>query len=235
MFDYVAERKTLIIVCDEKTEQYANFLRQLISAKDDTEEKVVGTKDGTVDAGVYLEKEYSANKFDMSIEQYVLFIGNNKTSNSESSSMKTKFNEHGMKYGWLGKRGFLSVDDKTLSEDEYDDFFAFATNYQNELERIDSARRKDSSNKTEVDGDDSSKTEKFASGVINGVATTAVAVGTLVSHPVMRVAGIAAYGVGSGLDRTRAANKIKKQRKDQQYRVLILKFYADALSSFLEG
>ena len=50
--------KKLIIVCDNKTEEYANLLRQLISSKDDTENEVVGIEDGTVGVVVWLEKEY---------------------------------------------------------------------------------------------------------------------------------------------------------------------------------
>lgn len=44
--------KKLIIVCDEKTEPYANYLRQLISTNDDKDGEVVGIEDGTVEAAV---------------------------------------------------------------------------------------------------------------------------------------------------------------------------------------
>lgn len=234
MFGITDDIKSLVIVCDEKTEPYANYLRQLISANDDTEDKVIGTVDGSVDASVYLEKEYLDNKFDMSLKQYVLFIGNNKTSNSESTSMKNVFSEHGMKYGWLGKRGMLTVDDKALTSEEYDTFFQYATNYISELEKIDLKRRKASNKNPEYKGD-SSATEKMASGIINGVATTAVAVGSIALNPFIKVAGITAYGVGVGLDKVRITNKVKNQIKDQQFRVLVLKFYVEGLNSFLEG
>lgn len=42
----VKATKKLIIVCDEKTEQYANYLRQLISTNDDKDGEVVGIADG---------------------------------------------------------------------------------------------------------------------------------------------------------------------------------------------
>lgn len=44
----VKATKKLIIVCDEKTEQYANYLRQLISTNDDKDGEVVGIADGSV-------------------------------------------------------------------------------------------------------------------------------------------------------------------------------------------
>ena len=53
--------KNLIIVCDEKSKEYANYLSQLISMEDDTEDTTVGVKDGSVQAQVWLEKDYKAN------------------------------------------------------------------------------------------------------------------------------------------------------------------------------
>ena len=40
--------KKLIIVCEEKCRSYGDYLAQLISLDDDTEETTVGTKDGEV-------------------------------------------------------------------------------------------------------------------------------------------------------------------------------------------
>ena len=44
--------KKLIIVCEEKCRQYGDYLAQLISLEDDTEDETVGTKDGEVAAQV---------------------------------------------------------------------------------------------------------------------------------------------------------------------------------------
>ena len=109
----------LIIVCDEKTRDYANFLRQLISANDDTEGSVVGVADGSVEAAVWLDKEYLHNSATISSNEHVLFIGDNKVSKSEVSSMIPRFNQFGMKFGWLGKRGMMQVDDKLLNEENF--------------------------------------------------------------------------------------------------------------------
>ena len=70
----------LIIVCDEKTEQYANYLRQLISTNDDKDGEVKGVVDGSVEAAVWLDKEYIANKATISSSEHILFIGDNKVS-----------------------------------------------------------------------------------------------------------------------------------------------------------
>ena len=45
-------KKILIIVYNKETEKYANFLRALLTQNDDTKEKIIGVKDGTVDVVV---------------------------------------------------------------------------------------------------------------------------------------------------------------------------------------
>lgn len=40
---------------------YGDYLAQLISLEDDTEDSTVGVKDGEVAAQVWLEKDYKAN------------------------------------------------------------------------------------------------------------------------------------------------------------------------------
>ena len=50
--DAVVSMKRLIIVCEEKCRQYGDYLAQLISLEDDTEDETVGTKDGEVAAQV---------------------------------------------------------------------------------------------------------------------------------------------------------------------------------------
>ena len=99
--------RKLIIVCEEKCRTYGDYLAQLISLDDDTEETTVGTKDGEVSAQVWTEKDYNNNAAQMSSNQYVLFVGNSKLIKEKSSHMKAEFSEYGMKYGWLGKQAVL--------------------------------------------------------------------------------------------------------------------------------
>lgn len=101
--------KKLIIVCDESTMQYGNYLRQLITTNNDGEE-IVGVEDGTVDAVVWNAKQYADNSPTISATSYLLFIGKNKASKSEINTMPIKFDRFGMKYGWRGKRGVIIVD-----------------------------------------------------------------------------------------------------------------------------
>ena len=65
--------KKLVIVCEERLRSYGDFLAQLISRKDDTEENIIGVKDGSVVAQVWTEAEYEGNQAQISSEQYILF------------------------------------------------------------------------------------------------------------------------------------------------------------------
>ena len=40
-----------------------------------------------------------------------------------------------MRYGWLGKRAVMYVDNKMLKKDEYDMFLALCGNYQKKFEK----------------------------------------------------------------------------------------------------
>ena len=127
--------KKLIIVCEEKCRQYGDYLAQLISLEDDKEDETVGTKDGEVAAQVWLEKDYKANAAQLSSNQYILFIGQDKLIKEKSSHMNMEFAEFGMKYGWLGKQAVLSVE-KVVEADKYENFISYAQNYQKNVEQL---------------------------------------------------------------------------------------------------
>ena len=243
--------KKLIIVCDEKTETYANYLRQLISTNDDKDGEVVGVADGTVDAAVWLEKDYLANKAQISSNEHILFIGDSKTSKSESSSMIIKFEKYGMKYGWLGKRGMMLVDDEMMDPDQYDQFIEFCLGYETEFERIAMKRPKlkgflqkkedaeggqDSAEEimTEVQdkAEAAEKVDSDGKKKIPGVlaAAGAVVAGAVVS-PVVPAVGAAAFEISKGINKFQTHKKVK----DQQYRALSVILYIDGLNEFLEG
>lgn len=67
--------KKLIIVCEKKYRVYGDYLSQLISLRDDTENETVGVKDGEVVAQVWLEKDYNNNSATISSSQPIIFIG----------------------------------------------------------------------------------------------------------------------------------------------------------------
>lgn len=116
------ETRKLIIVSDKAREKYANYLKQLISVKDDTEGEIVGIKDNSVDVAVWTEKEYLHNKPTISSSQNIIFIGNEKLAKNECTNINIKFDKFGMKYGWLGNIGKLFVENKMLSLKDHSAF-----------------------------------------------------------------------------------------------------------------
>lgn len=124
----------LIIVCDKKRMQYAKYLMQLLGKKDDTEDSVVGTVDGSVSAAIYTEKQYADSLAKISSNTHVLFIGKSPTTKQESEYIDYKINKFGMKFGWQGKHAVMFVE-KTLKKSELDDFIKFADNYQLEFKK----------------------------------------------------------------------------------------------------
>lgn len=124
--------KSIIIICDEKRKKFGDFLAQLISMEDDTEEGTVGVKDGSVKAQVWTEKEYNCNSPTMSSGQYLLFIGNSKDLKEKREFMDVEFSEYGIKYGSLGKQAFITVEE-VVKDKDYKDFYSFAQGYAEKL------------------------------------------------------------------------------------------------------
>lgn len=204
--------KKLIIVCEEKCRQYGDYLAQLISLEDDTEDETVGTKDGEVAAQVWLEKDYKANAAQLSSNQYILFIGQDKLIKEKSSHMNMEFAEFGMKYGWLGKQAVLSVD-KVVEADKYENFISYAQNYQQNVEQLIKSKDK----------------KALKAGAAAGAAGVAKAGALAVISP---VALVPIAGIGAGVMAVKKFT-LNSKIKEQQYSCAVMKFYLDDLSKFL--
>lgn len=203
----------LIIVCDEKTSEYANYLRQLVSMKDDTSDEIVGVKDGTVEVAVWLEKDYVANMATISSKEHILFVGENKVSKKETPSMSVKFDKFGMKYGWLGKRAMMMVSDSIKDKETYEQFIEFCRGYEQKIDAMSLERVSKYEEKNE--------TEK---GVVALMKNKAATLALLVVNP-----GV--FSAVAGINML----KDRKKLRDQQYRALTAILYTDGLTEFLEG
>ncbi len=201
--------KKIIIVCEEKYRVFGDYLAQLISLEDDTEEATVGVKDGEVAAQVWLEKDYNANAAQLSSKQYILFIGHNKLIKEKSSHMTDVFSKYGMRYGWLGRQAFLTVD-KVITAKEYEDFLSFGLSYQANLEKLIEKKK------------EKTKTQKGveAGAKIAGIVAIAALGGALAITP---ITGISLF----------KELKLNKKLKQQQYSCAVMKFYLDSLGEFL--
>ena len=129
MFETPQKKKELMIVCDDKTMPYAKYLIQLIGKIDDEENMTIGTKDGTVTAAIYTEKQYQDTLPKITSNTHILFVGNNKTTQAEAGFIDYKIDCFGMKFGWQGKRAVMFVDGK-VEEKDWEAFVEYTNNYQ---------------------------------------------------------------------------------------------------------
>jgi len=207
--------KKLIIVCEEKLRQYGDFLAQLLSLKDDKNDQVVGTKDGSVAAQVWTEKEYGANSVQISSEQYILFIGNSKLIKDKRLHMQKEFSAYGMLYGWLGKQAVLFVD-KVVSLDEYDNFFKYAKGVQPDFAKL--IEKKAAI--FELPGSSAEDGKDVTTRLQKLLAPMKAIPAAIVNAPVQ---GINLFAKATS----------NKKIEEQEYSCLILLFYLNGISEFL--
>ncbi len=120
-------KKTLIVVY--KDELLMNQLRKMIETCDDTEGRVVGTKDGSINIVAWDEKVWLQNKKAGNIQGKILFLGDVKGTDKLIPVIDVQFSDSGVKYGWAGNQAVVFADTKALvSREDYDAFlkkFAF--------------------------------------------------------------------------------------------------------------
>lgn len=228
MFDQNGKKK-LIIVHTDDTAKYANYLQLMLSVSDDLENEVIGVKDGTVETVVWTEKEYFAQKPQLSGDSYILFVGTSKKLEVEYFGMQERFNQYGMKYSWLGKRANLCVFD-SISRKKYDSFLDYAKKYQTDVERAMDTK------KETIAKDAAAAGVGIAAEAASVGAGVAAASGTALLLPfslaVFAPVGAVAGGIFAGRKIVHGIKEAKKVN-EQQYCCLLLKFYMDGIGKFL--
>ncbi len=228
----VLMKKKLIVVCDEACEKYGVYLQQLVSASDDKEGEVVGTKDGAVEAVVWNEKQYEDNKLKLSSAQSILFMGNGKLASARRETMEEKYGEAGMHYGWLGSQAYLYVEDGSLNADNHNDFKRICDEHGKKFKKELNLRF----NPSKMSEQTSDPKQLAKDAAVVAVAVTAplpflVAAGIsdVVKGRVKAVAELATTVADKGSDILRA-----KEAQEQQYSLATLVFYMNHLSEFLD-
>ena len=93
MFENQNAKTELMIVCDEKLMEYANYLMALIGQNDDVDGEVVGTKDGMVTAAIYTPKNYKDTLPKITSNTHILFIGSFKEAKEQGKNVDFKLQE----------------------------------------------------------------------------------------------------------------------------------------------
>lgn len=221
--------KKLIIVTDEKNKPYANYLMALISAKDDKEGEVVGIADGSVEAVVWSEKNFADNEPTLSSSAHILFLGDTKLSKAQRGGLSVKFDDFGLKYGWLGKRAVMYVDRVITNVVEYNRFYDYAIKYQENFTKVierKTVQMQIQGEVVEVDEKDHKKLHGKHVPVVAALAAFAAPIAAPVAAAVAAPV-VAAKGV--------ANLKERKEVMQQQQSCLAMIFYMEGLKEFLEG
>lgn len=199
--------KTLRIVCAEDAKKYGAYLMQLISQKDDTENCVIGPKDGSIDAVLWSEKEYEDNRVKLPARSYVLFVGKSKLIDNESSNMNIVFDKFSMRFYSLGTRAVMRVNG-SLNKKEYEGFSEFCRTYGKSFSVL--------------------RLEKENALIAACLGVAGVLLGP-VGWGAVAAAGVAGGAAGGLVSRMFS----QKEIKDQQYSFLTLYTYLELLSTFV--
>lgn len=242
---FEGNNKKLILVGDEKSDVYCEFMSMLISSNDDVIDdegnvtEVIGVLDGSIDSAIWTSDIYRDNRAHTSSKQKILFIGKTESSSNVIPNLIVTDNDirkYGVTIGWLGNKAVIDVDSKIILESDaadnlYNEFFnkyiniskRFNHNIKNLEEQITKLNKQRASvNKV---------TKNVASGSA-GVAT-ATAIGT----GVVALSLVSAAGIGLAIPAAIIFKKNKDNKKElteQLFRYAILKFYFDYLASFME-
>ena len=206
------EKKALMIVCDDKLISYANYLMGLIGSKDDNGDQIIGIEDGSVSAAIYSPQNYRDSLPSITSNNYILFIGDFKEAKDHMNGIQFHFMEHGMRYGWIGRRAVLFANpiELRMGQEYYDSFYNYSEKYDLHFEKLE------------------------ISGYVAEMANLAKS-----GSPVKKALNIAKHTVPilavKDTYSELKAQKIKQKIIEQQYTCLIKSFYLNGLKEFLEG
>lgn len=106
-----------------KDELLYQQLKKLVESDDDEDEVVIGTKDGTVRLIRWEEQKWVYRSKTDTVDTKVLVIGDCKGADNGLQLMDVKFDQYGVRYGWVGNRAYVHADlRKIRAKGVYDAF-----------------------------------------------------------------------------------------------------------------
>ena len=120
-------KKKLIIVTDDKSNVYAELLSELVTMKDDSTDRVIGVKDGSVETVIWDEKIYTDNQAQLGSNNKIVFLGRSDISKTVGANINCQndFSAYGICYGYVSNKAVVYVDNALLSANKelYDEFY----------------------------------------------------------------------------------------------------------------
>ena len=110
-------KKKLIIVVDEKSKVYGELLSALITMKDDSDDSVIGVKDGSVETVIWNEKIYADNQGQLGSNNKIVFVGRSDEEKVVGANINflNDFSAYGICYGYVSNKAVVHVDNTFLS------------------------------------------------------------------------------------------------------------------------
>ena len=106
-----------------KDELLYQQLKKLVEAEDDEDEVVIGTKDGTVRLVRWEEEKWVYRSKTDTVDSKVIVIGDCKGADSGVKLMNVKYDQYGVRYGWIGNCAYVHADlRKIRAKGVYDAF-----------------------------------------------------------------------------------------------------------------
>ena len=107
-----------------KDELLYQQLKKLVETDDDeSEEVVIGTKDGTVRLVRWEEQKWLYRLKTDTVDTKVIVIGDVKGTDAGEKLMNVKYDQYGVRYGWIGNCAYVSADLRRIrAKGAYDAF-----------------------------------------------------------------------------------------------------------------
>ena len=114
-------KRDLVVVC--RDDLLYSQLKKLVETDDDSEDAVVGTRDGTVRVLRWEEKKWVYRSKADSVNKKTLVFGDVKGADVGIKLMDVEFEKYGVRYGRLGNCAYIAADRSALrSKGAYEEF-----------------------------------------------------------------------------------------------------------------
>jgi hypothetical protein len=227
------KRQYELLVCEFFLNGFDGFMNSVGEKLDVTEDKIIIVYDDQdaadahllynlikqykgYDIGEYTEKMFNENAKDISSKNKIVFLGNIESAKKRSLALKYKYDEFGMRYGWIGNHCFINTE--ALKSEEYNDFIKYYSSKASGYDNKAKAYKKSKGSRVGKD---------FAIGV--NVLYTPI----IFSLPEIIGIKAAQLAVGKLVDKTIDNVRATTVFKTYQYQLLLREFVFNGLSDFM--
>ena len=102
--------QVIVVVESEEEKEYGQILKDILNDSN------------VFETALWTTKDYTDNEATLPSSQKFIFIGENEVSKRNFNTVEWKFEKLHMKYGWIGSRALLMVDNIFFTKEESEEF-----------------------------------------------------------------------------------------------------------------